>query len=257
MLILTTCPRLSDQLYQKDTHLILELIQNADDNTYENDVPTIAFHLSRSRGAWQLPVDCNEVGFEKENIEALCAIGESTKKTKQQTRGYIGEKGIGFKSVFKVADVVHISSEAYSFRFDRKDMLGMITPAIEPFPVETHKGQTQILLDLKDKSEFEKIDDELGMLEQHILIFLHKIAKLVIKTPNHHDQFEVFKVEEDQDLDGKETVTLNKTSLPNNKRATQKYLIVRRLETSLSPEPRRENIKETEIVLAFPVDKDI
>jgi hypothetical protein len=136
-------------------------------------------------------------------------------------------------------------------------MLGMITPAIEPFPVETHKGQTQILLDLKGKSEFEMINDELGMLERHILIFLRKIAKMVIKTPNQHDQFEAFKVKEDQDLDGKETVTLKTTSLPDNKCTTRKYLIVRRRETSLSPEARRENIKETEIVLAFPVDKNM
>jgi hypothetical protein len=244
-------------LYQEETHFILELIQNADDNTYENDVPTIAFHLSRSRGAWQLRVDCNEVGFEKENVEALCAIGESTKKAKQRARGYIGEKGIGFKSVFKVADVVHISSKAYSFRFDRNDMLGMITPAIEPFPVEILNGQTQILLDLKGKSEFEMINDELERLEGHILIFLRKIAKMIIKTPSQPYQFEVLKVKEDQDLDGEETVTLQTTSLPDNKRKTQTYLIVRRRETSLSTESRRENIKETEIVLAFPVDENV
>ncbi len=40
----------------------------------------------------------NEQGFTEANVRALCAINNSTKKGIQ---GYIGQKGIGFKSVFK------------------------------------------------------------------------------------------------------------------------------------------------------------
>lgn len=43
----------------------------------------------------------NEQGFSVENIKALCDIGNSTKK--RSGAGYIGHKGIGFKSVFRVA----------------------------------------------------------------------------------------------------------------------------------------------------------
>jgi hypothetical protein len=42
----------------------------------------------------------NERGFSAENIRALCDIGNSTKKGSNM--GYIGNKGIGFKSVFRV-----------------------------------------------------------------------------------------------------------------------------------------------------------
>lgn len=43
----------------------------------------------------------NEIGFSAENIRALCDVGNSTKKG--QSAGYIGKKGIGFKSVFRVS----------------------------------------------------------------------------------------------------------------------------------------------------------
>lgn len=43
----------------------------------------------------------NEIGFSEENIRALCDVGNSTKKG--QSAGYIGKKGIGFKSVFRVS----------------------------------------------------------------------------------------------------------------------------------------------------------
>ena len=72
-------------------------VQNADDNTYPEDVePTLAFILQENG----IAVLNNERGFSAENISALCDIGNSTKKGSNQ--GYIGNKGIGFKSVFRV-----------------------------------------------------------------------------------------------------------------------------------------------------------
>ena len=115
---------------------------------------------------WKTCIDCNEVGFSKANVEALCRIGASTKKDKERTKGYIGEKGIGFKSIFKVADTVHISSRGYAFKFDRRGMLCMIVPIIEDFPPEHLKvGQTQTILEIKGDAEFKDIHIELEKLE--------------------------------------------------------------------------------------------
>ena len=72
------------------------------------------------------------VGFEKENIEALCSIGKH-EEVKYRTKDYIDEKGIGFKLVFKVENIVNISSKAYSFRLDPRSILGMIGPIIKTF----------------------------------------------------------------------------------------------------------------------------
>jgi hypothetical protein len=81
---------------------ILSQIQNADDNTYLKDVePTLAFVLQENG----IAILNNEKGFSADNIRALCDICNSTKKGSNM--GYIGNKGIGFKSVFRVgANVV-------------------------------------------------------------------------------------------------------------------------------------------------------
>jgi HSP90 family molecular chaperone len=104
---------LARDLYSKDTHFIFELIQNAEDNSYQKVEPSLSFRLSKtdptgtqgSHGA--LIIHNNEIGFSSENVEAICAVG---KTTKSKLQGYIGEKGIGFKSVFRVTSIPHIFS---------------------------------------------------------------------------------------------------------------------------------------------------
>jgi integrase len=109
--------QLSEGLYSEDVHFIFELIQNAEHNTYPDGVaPALSFRLLQSdptntpgaQGA--LVLHNNETGFTEQNVDALCAVGRST-KTKQG--GYIGEKGIGFKSVFQVSSTPHIFSGGY------------------------------------------------------------------------------------------------------------------------------------------------
>lgn len=58
--------------------------------------PTLTFIL-QEKGIVLLN---NEQGFSFNNIRALCDVGNSTKKG--LNTGYIGKKGIGFKSVFRV-----------------------------------------------------------------------------------------------------------------------------------------------------------
>jgi hypothetical protein len=87
--------RLSKELYNSDMHFVLELIQNADDNQY-NTKPALVFLIDSN----SIEIYNNELGFEENHIQAICDIGKSTKGKHQQ--GYIGQKGIGFKSVFTV-----------------------------------------------------------------------------------------------------------------------------------------------------------
>lgn len=108
----------------KPTHFLLELIQNADDNKYEGLSPTLDITYSNRT----LRIDCNEIGFGRRNVETICSVGASIKAGLGNSTRYIGEKGIGFKSVFKVAHTVWIKSSHYSFKFDRREKLGMIAP---------------------------------------------------------------------------------------------------------------------------------
>lgn len=83
--------RLSKDLYSKDTHFVLELIQNADDNDYpefltrNNHIAGVKF-IMQTDGVIVLN---NEKGFQEKNIRALCDVGRSTKG--KHKFGYIGK----------------------------------------------------------------------------------------------------------------------------------------------------------------------
>ncbi|KAJ4955822.1 hypothetical protein NE237_012605 [Protea cynaroides] len=119
---------LSQELYSQDSHFILELVQNADDNIYPKDVePTLVFILQ----ATGIVVLNNEQGFSSENIRALCDVGNSTKKL--SNAGYIGQKGIGFKSVFRVTDAPEIHSNGFHVKFDISEgQIGFVLPTVVP-----------------------------------------------------------------------------------------------------------------------------
>ena len=84
-----TIEQLAENLYTHNVHFVMELIQNAEDNTYDGDVtPTVKLELYPHA----VVVFNNEVGFSDKNIESVCSVNKSTKKGKV---GYIGQKGIG------------------------------------------------------------------------------------------------------------------------------------------------------------------
>lgn len=73
-------------------------MQNADDNSYRVGAePALLFVVQHGH----IVVLNNEEGFTPTNIRALCDVGNSTKAG--TSTGYIGHKGIGFKSVFRVS----------------------------------------------------------------------------------------------------------------------------------------------------------
>ncbi|KAK1591395.1 hypothetical protein Q3G72_006995 [Acer saccharum] len=117
---------LSQELYSQDSHFLLELVQNADDNMYpENAEPTLTFILQESG----ITVLNNELGFSAQNIRALCDVGNSTKKG--SGAGYIGQKGIGFKSVFRVTDAPEIHSNGFHVKFDISEgQIGFVLPTV-------------------------------------------------------------------------------------------------------------------------------
>ena len=73
---------------------------------------------------------------------------------------YIGEKGIGFKSLFRVANEVWISSRQYKFKFDRRKELVMIAPLWDEFPEATIPGFTSFYMEIAaDYDEDELVED--------------------------------------------------------------------------------------------------
>ena len=102
---------LAQDLYVGSGALLAELIQNADDCTFDAAVvPT----LTLTQTADALVLESNEAGFTADNVRALCDVGRSTKRGSAA----IGRKGLGFKATFSVSDTPHVVSGGYSFKFD-------------------------------------------------------------------------------------------------------------------------------------------
>ncbi|CAH8850361.1 unnamed protein product [Trichobilharzia szidati] len=127
--------QLSEELYGLPGHFLLELIQNADDNSYTGDEmpPTLEFHLSNiqkplasndnnnnnaCKTSCLLVMNNEAIGFSEYDMSALCDVGLSTKVTQRELK--IGRKGIGFKSVFNVTNAPEIHSNGFHVRFHRQ-----------------------------------------------------------------------------------------------------------------------------------------
>jgi hypothetical protein len=182
---------LAKNLYSKDVRFIFELLQNADDNLfqqakYNGHEPYLVFRIYHDR----IIVDCNEDGFEEVNLRAICNVGQSSKVGGRQ--GYTGEKGIGFKSVFKVAWKVHIQSGPFSFCFKHRpgdSGMGMISPEWHPAEVlpEHMTRMTFILHDDGDgdgdirTAQRKSIADEFGQLQPSMMLFLKNIKRIEVR----------------------------------------------------------------------------
>ena len=68
---------LAGDLYSDEVHFVMELVQNADDNKYHpGSYPSLLIDLHPK----EIIVHNNELGFEEENISAICNLGQSTKQ---------------------------------------------------------------------------------------------------------------------------------------------------------------------------------
>lgn len=236
---------LAEDLYSKQTHFVLELIQNADDNTYlEGVLPRLSFSISPQR----LLLSNNEVGFSKDHVRAICDVGKSSKRSKN---GYIGEKGIGFKSVFTVSNSPEIHSSGYHFRFNKTDkdnLLGYVVPEwLDQSDCVSYDGTTIILPAKPDQNFGAEI---LEGLNAELLLFLTKLRELEIL---HNGRATIFKrvdkasfsdlasiiVEEDGRLHSEESRFL-RHSMP--------------VSMHEASDEKRSDMDISYVVLAFPVD---
>lgn len=175
---------LVNNLYSKDTRFLYELIQNAEDNTYskaaeKGEKPFLTFKIYADK----IIIDSNEDGFSERNVSAICSVGESTKANSE---GYIGEKGIGFKSVFKVAQKVLIQSHPFSFVFEHTretddDGLGMVTPDNADAEEAPPGVRTRMVLTLKDSIKFDHLVSEFRSIPDTLLLFLRQLQLLTVE----------------------------------------------------------------------------
>lgn len=248
-------------VYSDDVHFIYELIQNAQDNSYpSNAKPTLKFILLDTDPTFSegsegcLCVINNEVGFNEEDIKSICSAGKSTKKQKKGIEGYIGEKGIGFKSVFNVSSNPHIYSNGFHIRFTGKDELTKLSFIIPywaneaPEIVKENISSTCILLPLMPK-KYSQIDSALKSHEPEISLFLSKLKRIEISVPSecYSACFE-------------SVINKNVTTLcveVNEKISESRYWLSSKeidVPDNINEE-KREGVKNRTIMAAYPLDK--
>ncbi|MDA0525417.1 sacsin N-terminal ATP-binding-like domain-containing protein [Methanococcoides alaskense] len=233
---------LAVDLNTENTHFVLELIQNAEDNKYSDQVsPYIKFSIDEKI----ILIQNNEVGFDKENVEAICDVRRSTKEKKD---GYIGEKGIGFKSVFKISDEPHIFSNGFRFKFKSKaevNNLGFIVPYwLESIPQIISPECTNILLPIRDDAKEGLI--QFNDIDAHLILFLKKLKRIELINKMDESHILISKVEKGNSIELKSSNDLY------NYKVIRKTLKV----PSNIQEEKRINVKKTEIILVFPVSME-
>ena len=180
-----------------------ELLQNADDAAFSsNQTVDVKYYLLDNH----LVISHNGSHFNSANIEAICRYGannleqNNTETDKQSDINKIGYKGIGFKSVFNIADKVCIFSKDYSFRFDKshwgnRPMPWQIMPIYTeggdiPDEVQPFLNFDNVNFILEFKSDIDKNNVKRKIAEsfknEQILLFLRSVSNLELqyKDPN-------------------------------------------------------------------------
>ncbi|ERF72796.1 hypothetical protein EPUS_04231 [Endocarpon pusillum Z07020] len=214
--------RLLADMNPQPAHFVLEAVQNADDNDYLN-------------------------------VQAICTISESTKTDRPDCTG---EKGIGFKSFFKIAVAIHIASRGFSFKFDSRRLCGMIDPEWAEFPQQHERpGTTQFLLELAPDAPRARIQSELRAFDPTQLLFLRRLRTAEVSVDGEKMMVRREDFPQVNKYNG-EMRRLIVSKPGSHEEVVTDYMIVKKRIPVTHGSNKHPKAKETEVILAFPVASD-
>lgn len=236
---------LSDDAYRNNAHFIYEIIQNAEDSTYsKNRKAELEFNLLKNG----VLVLSNQDGFNDDNVRSICVMASGVKTANKDQ--FIGEKGLGFRSVFKITRTPCIASNGYKFYFDRDQSYE------KPFLLNNYKNSlpdeftqypnTAIFLpyDINNDEIAELETDFRHKIQAKLILFLKKLNAISI---SHNSQKSMLIERENGKSENFEVATLKDGKNKNTFYIVRKAIVVSHIE-----EEKRKNIREREIVLAYP-----
>ena len=224
----------------------------------------------------------NEVGFNQQHINAICDVKASTKGKHQ--RGYIGRKGIGFKSVFTVTDRPEIHSNGYHIKFDLNNgHIGYILPSWigESRTIKSSyefvnnkifnltnsdsnlnmigKLNTCIQLPLKSESEMQRhksslLTNNFNDIKSYLLLFLNRLKYIILiqKTNDDLCKEKVFyRNDISENLIEIKSIYFESIKCVHSK---QKWLVVKENLTVPKNLKPNDSVESTDLCLAFPMD---
>jgi len=211
-------------------HFILEFIQNADDSLYDTNVTG---HLQFIYKDKKLFIQSNEKGFTFDNLYAVAGIASSDKTQSKLENKSIGEKGIGFKSIFSVCDEVLLESNGFNTK--------ITSHFIEPMHPKELNMNTRYELNLE---QFQHT-----IFEKYTLLTLKNIKKITFKTQERTVTYECGAKGDEFNLAHK----VSASSFLFNKDDSEKFLrLKKKVDMSDIFEEKRENFESTELQLFLP-----
>jgi hypothetical protein len=249
----------AEQLYSSRFRLIYELLQNGDDARYaENVEPTITFRIKPT----ELIIESNEQGFSLQDVESICDTGKSSKVGNSDTTG---EKGLGFKSVFGIANYVHIQSGLWSFRFEHKrgeDGVGMITPiwtdAVSSLPSNVGTRCTLRYSENRD-GFYKRLISEFEKLPKTIIFALRQLRRLIVVMESVDDRSRSDQITFTKDGDlSSEEMRINTTvtgQFGDHRSETTRLRLFQSTIIDLPFESQRTNAT-SDVTVAFEVDSN-
>lgn len=165
-----------------DTHFIYEIIQNTED-AYKRKSKTFNKENILKIVLSSDAIDFYHNGdkFNEEDLKSITTYGDSTKDG-----SFIGKLGVGFKSVFAITKAPIIHSGIHDYRIEDSEVLE------KEAPLSFSQFDTLIKLpfnkDKRNKGKIrEKVETELGKLNDETFLFLRYISKIEIHIEGNKD----------------------------------------------------------------------
>jgi hypothetical protein len=244
---------LAEKLYPLTWTFLRELVQNADDCDYPSGT-TPRLTLRRLKDAFEL--ESNELGFEEKHVRAVCSFARST-KVGQKWR-FIGEKGLGFKAVFRVTDRPAIHSGGYHFQFHvtANYELGRVTPEwLDGYP---DLPGTRIVLPFKADLPPLKEDPDPLSEDRCLLLFLRQLS-----TVEYFDEVRHRSVMLERTTDGSLicVARVAKDTRAGSRPPQQKTVHRFKVRTNVANvkgigEKERKEVEESPVSVAIPITAD-
>ncbi len=227
----------TESAYSAETHYVLELIQNAEDEGSK----TISFTITNDH----ILVENDGEPFSSDDVFSICSAGQSRKENK------IGFFGIGFKSVFNITKNPQIISGNYNFLlhdYIYPEPADQIPNSIKEFD-QSRGAFFSLPINAKKDLDGKKLTQGLYEINERLMLFLHSLERIVFRdvTDEEESYWEIKK----EDL-GDGFIKISNSGSGSNSSWKVFKKSVRVPHKKEIRVKGKENVVKTLVVIAFP-----
>ena len=157
----------TESAYSEETHYVLELIQNAEDEGSR----TITFTITSD----SILIENDGEPFSADDVFSICSAGQSRKENK------IGFFGIGFKSVFNLSKNPQIISGKYNFLISEylyPETTDEVPDSVEGFN-QSRGAFFVLLINAKKGLNGKRLAKGLYEVNERLMLFLQSLERIV------------------------------------------------------------------------------